>query len=79
MVHFPRAHLYTALSSLLHGYFNYTCHRLTLIGEHSHLFDLAHILFYLRWLWRILLRGVWHTWRATHGTLHEFTWSSYYI
>jgi hypothetical protein len=24
----------------------------------------AHILFYLRWLWRILLRSVWHT-RAT--------------
>jgi hypothetical protein len=28
-----------ALSSLLHGYFSYTCHLLTFIGECPHLFD----------------------------------------
>jgi hypothetical protein len=22
---------------------------------------------------------MWHTWRATHDTLHAYTWSSYYI
>jgi hypothetical protein len=36
-----------AFSSLLHGYFSYTWHYFSYIGECPHLFDLAFILFYL--------------------------------
>jgi hypothetical protein len=61
------------------GYFSYTWHHFTSLGEHPHLFDLALILFYLEvvmdgFLGGCVALGGPHMW-----LVHACTWSPFYI
>jgi len=58
-----------SLSSLLHGYFNYTWKHLISIGQHPHRSVLAHILFYFEVVMEEFYWGVWHI-KRTSVPLH---------